>query len=90
MLPYLYDCFKPFLVTHLIYPSGALFRQDEILITEDGRIDGYFGDNFLFYGVSRRKLLQALGFALGGFLVLGLINLVVYCCVRNKTGSEAW
>ena len=52
MIPYLYDAFKPFLVTHLIYPSGALFRQDEIVIA-DGKIDGYFGDNFLFYGVSR-------------------------------------
>jgi hypothetical protein len=69
MIPYLYDMFKPFLVSHLV------LSNDAYVLTEFE--SDYFNINYDYYGLNIAKLGQALFllFCLGAIIVV--INLLV-------------
>lgn len=69
MIPYLYDMFKPFLVSHLVLSNEAyVLKEFE---------DDYFNLNYDYYGLNIAKLGQALflTFCLG--IIIIAINLIV-------------
>lgn len=85
LIPYLYDAFKPALVSHMI-----LFDRTPIY---DALDNDYFNDNYEFYWLSVGKLFQA--FFWGGvFLVIILIlNLIVFTCTKcniQNAKCKAW
>ena len=68
LIPYLYDCFKPFLISHLI-----LFN-DSILYKEMN--DDYFNRNYEYYWLPVSKLIQSLMNIIILLIVVGIINVV--------------
>ena len=70
MIPYLYDAFKPFLVSHLVLTDEAR------LLTEFE--NDYFNINYDYFGLNIAKLAQALALVtiLGGIIIF--INIVVF------------
>lgn len=70
MIPYLYDAFKPFLVSHLVLTDEAR------LLTEFE--NDYFNINYDYFGLNIAKLAQALALItiLGGIIIF--INIVVF------------
>lgn len=70
MIPYLYDAFKPFLVSHLV-----LTNDPKVLIEMK---DDYFNINYDYFGLSVAKLGQALALITALSCVIILINIVVF------------
>jgi len=70
MIPYLYDAFKPFLVSHLVLTDEAR------LLTEFE--NDYFNINYDYFGLNIAKLAQALALItiLGGIIIF--LNIVVF------------
>jgi len=70
MIPYLYDAFKPFLVSHLVLTNDA-----KVLVEME---DDYFNINYDYYGLNIAKLGQALALitVLGGIIIV--INILVF------------
>jgi len=69
MIPYLYDAFKPFLVSHLILTNDAyVLKEFE---------NDYFNINYDYYWLNIAKLAQALALICCGFAVILLIHLVL-------------
>jgi len=70
MIPYLYDAFKPFLVSHLVLTDEAR------LLTEFE--NDYFNINYDYFGLNIAKLGQALALitVLGGIILF--INIIVF------------
>jgi len=70
MIPYLYDAFKPFLVSHLVLTDEArLLKEFE---------NDYFNINYDYFGLNIAKLAQALALVtiLGGIIIF--INIVIF------------
>ena len=65
LIPYLYDAFKPFLISHLILFDDSILYQD---MSND-----YFNINYEYYWMPVSKLLQSL------MNILILLILVVIC-----------
>lgn len=85
LIPYLYDAFKPALVSHLI-----IFDETPFLPTLDQQ---FFNKNYKYYKLSVGRLAQA---AVGIALVFSLVvisNLIVFimskACKNNKVGDCA-
>jgi len=76
LIPYLYDAFKPALVSHLI-----LFERTPLY---DALDNDYFNDNYEFYWLSVGKLFQA--FFWGGVIlvIILILNLIVFIFTRCK------
>ena len=70
LIPYLYDAFKPFLISHLI-----LF-DDSILYKEMS--DDYFNINYRYYWLPVSKLIQSLMNILILLVVVVLANLLMF------------
>ncbi len=70
LIPYLYDAFKPFLISHLI-----LF-DDSILYKEMS--DDYFNINYEYYWLPISKLIQSLMNIVILGILIGIINIVFY------------
>ena len=70
LIPYLYDAFKPFLISHLI-----LF-DDSILYTEMN--DDYFNINYRYYWLPVSKLLQSLMNILILLVLVVIANLFIF------------
>ena len=70
LIPYLYDTFKPFLVSHLVLTNDA-----KVLTEMEG---DYFNINYDYFGLNIAKLGQALALitALGGIIIV--INVIVF------------
>jgi len=84
MIPYLYDAFKPFLVSHLVLTDEAR------LLTEFE--NDFFNINYDYFGLNIAKLAQALALVtiLGGIIIF--INIVVFAAWMvtprdSKTGK---
>lgn len=69
-IPFLYDTFKPFLVSHLILTDKALIFPEYT--------NWYFNVNYSYYGVNVAKLLQSCGcwIALLGLIIVS--NVIVF------------
>lgn len=78
MVPMLYEGFKPFLTTHLIWPRGSQF-----LGVENDAIS-FYSKNYFFYGVSGQKLSISISLIAGGFFILGCAHLIFFLCHKYK------
>lgn len=81
LIPYLYDAFKPFLVSHLVLTN-------ETFIFKDMQND-YFNDNYRYYWLNVAKLGQALFLIVLFGVLLIISNIVVavlYLVSPKKTG----
>lgn len=82
LIPYLYDLFKPFLISHLI-----LF-DDSILYSEMS--DDYFNINYEYYWLPVSKLIQSLMNICILAIVVAIANLIFYALsLSNKEGKFA-
>ena len=70
MIPYLYDAFKPFLVSHLVLSNEPFVLLD--------MKDDYFNINYDYYWLSVAKLGQALFMICIGFCLILVSNVVVF------------
>lgn len=81
MIPYLYDAFKPFLVSHLVLTNKAFIMQEFE--------DDYFEDTYRYFWLNTAKLGQALALMcvlFGLTVVLNILIGVVYLVTPNKKG----
>jgi hypothetical protein len=80
LIPYLYDLFKPFLISHLVlFDNSMLFQEMD---------DDYFNINYEYYKLSVAKLIQSLvNICILGFVVV-IGNLLFYAlslsCKESK------
>jgi hypothetical protein len=79
LIPYLYDTFKPFLVSHLILFNESIFYKE--------LNDDFFNTNYKYYDLPIGKLIQSLMNILILLVVVVLINLTLFvlskCCSGN-------
>jgi len=72
MIPYLYDTFKPFLVSHLVLTNDTfIFKEME---------DDYFEDTYRYFWLNTAKLGQALALMVCLFGLIIVINILVAVC----------
>lgn len=82
MIPYLYDTFKPFLVSHLVLTNKAF------ILTE--MEDDYFEDTYKYFWLNTAKLAQALAlmvFLACFIIVLNIFVGIIYLFTPNKKGK---
>jgi hypothetical protein len=82
MIPYLYDTFKPFLVSHLVLTNDAYILQE--------MENDYFEDTYRYYWLNVAKLAQALALMVALFAIVIALNIVVGLCylfTPNKKGT---
>lgn len=81
LIPYLYDTFKPFLVSHLVLSNKSYILTD--------MENDYFNINYDYYWLNVAKLAQALAlmFALFVFVVLINVLFIVLWLVVPKGGK---
>ena len=80
LIPYLYDTFKPFLVSHLILFNDSIFFPEFDV--------EFFNNNYLYYSLSVGKLLQSMFNILILLVVVAITNLIVgliACCFRGQS-----
>merc|ERR1712127_751634 len=85
MIPYLYDAFKPFLVSHLVLTNETFILQD--------MQNDYFNENYDFYWLSVAKLGQSLFLIFCLACVVVLSNIVVfllYVCAPKQSRAEKY
>lgn len=85
LIPYLYDAFKPFLVSHLILFNSSLLYKD--LNSQ------FFNINYIYYDLSVGKLIQSLVNLLILFMVVILLNvamLLLSLCCKGSTRFGAF
>ena len=70
LIPYLYDAFKPFLISHLILFDDSILYQE--------MSDDYFNINYEYYWLPVSKLLQSLMNILILLILVVIANLVIY------------
>lgn len=75
MIPYLYDAFRPFLVSHLVLTNKTFVFQD--------MQDDYFNINYDYYWLNVAKLGQALVLIIIGFFLVILAHIGMI--VANKS-----
>jgi hypothetical protein len=82
LIPYLYDVFKPLLVTHAVLTDEAYIMTD--------MADQYFDINYEYYWLNIARLAQALAvMAVGSFFVIlanGLVALA-YCATSKDSSA---
>jgi hypothetical protein len=81
MIPYLYDAFKPFLVSHLVLTNDA-----KVLVEME---NDYFNINYDYYGLNIAKLGQALALItlLGGIIiVINILVFIAWLVIPKDTG----
>jgi hypothetical protein len=81
MIPYLYDAFKPFLVSHLVLTNEAFILKE--------LEDDYFEDTYRYFWLNTAKLGQALALMVALFALTIAVNIVigvVYLATPNKKG----
>lgn len=83
LIPYLYDAFKPMLVGHIILFNDSFLYQE--------LSDDYFNINYEYYWLPISKLIQSLMNIMILFLVLLLVNVVLFvmshCCKNGRFES---
>ena len=72
LIPYLYDAFKPFLVSHLVLTNESHVLQE--------MEDDYFNINYDYYWLNIAKLGQALGLIVCLLGVIIVVNILVGLC----------
>jgi hypothetical protein len=80
LIPYLYDVFKPLLVTHLVLTDKAHLLTD--------MENDYFDKNYEYYKLNVARLGQALALMTVGALVVILSNIIVaigYCATSRES-----
>jgi len=86
LIPYLYDAFKPTLVSHLI-----IFDETPFYTEFD---DDYFNDNYKNYWLSVGRLGQAFVACIVILVMLLIANLVFFlaalCCKNRHDGCATW
>jgi hypothetical protein len=75
MIPYLYDAFKPFLVSHLVLTNETFILKD--------MQDDFFNINYDFYWLNIAKLGQALALIFCGFIFIIIINIVMFILYKT-------
>ena len=81
LLPYIYDIFKPFLVSHLILTDDALMMEEYKM--------RYFGDKYQEYTLTIADMGQSLALYFVLFVLLLVSNLLVWIAHRfTPNGSE--
>ena len=70
LIPYLYDAFKPFLVSHLVLTNETFVFQT--------MQNDYFNQNYDYYWLSIAKLGQAMVLIIFGFGFVLLTNIVFF------------
>lgn len=79
MIPWLYDAFKPFLVSHLVLTNEAYVLKE--------MEDDYFEDTYRYFWLNTAKLGQALCLMVALFALIICLNIVVgivYLVTPNK------
>jgi hypothetical protein len=80
LIPYLYDVFKPLLVTHLVLTDKAHILKD---------MEGdYFDKNYEYYKLNVARLAQALALMCAGAIVVILMNIIIaigYCATSRES-----
>lgn len=70
LIPYLYDLFKPFLVSHLIlFDNSILYKEMD---------DDFFNINYEYYRLPVSKLIQSLMNICILAIFVGIVNIVLY------------
>jgi hypothetical protein len=69
LIPYLYDAFKPFLISHLVLTNETIILQE--------MQDDYFNINYDYYWLNVAKLGQALAMIMVLFFFIILTNIIV-------------
>lgn len=85
LIPYLYDVFKPLLVTHAVLTDKAFVLTD--------MADQYFDINYEYYWLSIARLGQALALMACGAVVVVLVNIVIaiaYCVSSKESKTGQW
>lgn len=81
LIPYLYDAFKPFLVSHLVLTNETFVFQS---MQKD-----YFNQNYDYYWLSIAKLGQALVLIIIGFGIVILSNIVFFILYKCSKKDSA-
>ena len=79
LIPYLYDAFKPFLISHLILFNDSMFFKD--LSSQ------YFNNNYMYYDLPIAKLIQSLINILILLFIVVIFNIVfllLSICFKNN------
>lgn len=79
MIPYLYDAFKPFLVSHLVLTNNTFIFTD--------MQDDFFNINYDYYWLNVAKLGQALALIVVGFILLIIVNLLVFIMYKLSSSE---
>ena len=82
MIPYLYDAFKPFLVSHLVFTNESYILKE--------MDNDYFTDNYRYFWLNTAKLGQALAFMVALLALCIAVNILVavlYFLTPNKQGK---
>lgn len=80
LIPYLYDLFKPFLISHLILFDNSILYQE--------MDDDYFNINYEYYWLPISKLIQSLMNICLLALVVGLANVIIYVLSLSMKESK--
>lgn len=85
LIPYLYDAFKPFLISHMIlFDSFTLYKEFQY---------DYFNVNYLNYNLSINKLLQSLiniTFLACAVFLVNIVLLVMSKALGGKGSTGEW
>mmetsp|Transcript_12358 Transcript_12358/g.19204 ORF Transcript_12358/g.19204 Transcript_12358/m.19204 type:complete len:105 (+) Transcript_12358:2886-3200(+) len=77
LIPYLYDAFKPFLVSHLVLTNDAYVLKE---------FEGdYFNINYDYYWLNVAKLGQALALITIGFFLIMIANAIMYAVYMGSS-----
>jgi hypothetical protein len=83
LIPYLYDSFKPFLISHLILFKGS-FLYSELN-------ENYFNINYLYYDLPTGKLLQSLINLIILLVIIVMFNIGIFiltlCFKTSRFGA---
>lgn len=79
LIPYLYDAFKPALVSHMIIFDDTPFIED--------MDEYYFNDNYEYYWLSVGKMFQSFFFVCVIFACVILANLVVFAIYKANCSN---
>lgn len=84
-IPYLYDAFKPALVSHMIIFDDTPFY--------DGLDNDYFNKNYEYYWLSVGRLFQAFAFYFLFLIIIVVLHFVTFVFYKINIGTErskAW
>ena len=79
LIPYLYDAYKPTLVSHLIMFNSTPFYQ--------GLDKDFFNINYVYYWLSVGRLAQSFFFYIVILVVIIITNIIVYILYKMNFGT---